>query len=150
MKFKQYPDRLIKNIISVPFIYFQIVPLIFCDICISFYHAVCFPLYGIPKVKRSQYIRVDRQKLAYLNGLDKLHCMYCGYANGFIHYAQKIAADTEVYWCGIKHKEDSSFIPPPHHKDFLAYGDEKAYQEFVMFDKNAESTESTPSQIGTM
>ncbi len=41
------------------------------------YQAVCFPVYGIPKVRRRDYFVFDRAHLAYLNALEKLNCAYC-------------------------------------------------------------------------
>jgi hypothetical protein len=60
---------------------------------------------------------------------DKLNCMYCGYANGLMAYGVRIAGDTERYWCGIKHDtpQRPGFKEPAHHKDFVKYGDEKAF-----------------------
>jgi len=70
----------------------MIVPVVFADICEEIYHRVCFPLYGIELVKRSRYIRVvDREKLPYLTWYEKLFCAYCGYVNGWFHYASVIA-----------------------------------------------------------
>jgi hypothetical protein len=54
--------------------------------------------------------------------------MYCGYANGLLHYASAIAGETEKYFCGIKHQSDPNFIEPPHHKNFVKYGDEEAFR----------------------
>jgi len=107
------------------------IPLVLFDLCAEIYHHVAFPLYGIPINKRSNYIRIDRQKLSYLSNTDKVWCMYCGYANGFMSYAVKIAGDTEAYWCGIKHKESGNFVAQPHQKDFLPYNDKKAYEEYI-------------------
>ena len=67
------------------------------------YVAVCFPVYGIPKVRHCDYISFDREKLAYLNGIEKLNCNYCAYANGLIAFVREIASRTEQYWCPIKH-----------------------------------------------
>ncbi|MEK7122306.1 MAG: hypothetical protein AAB855_00455, partial [Patescibacteria group bacterium] len=72
-----------------------------------------------------------RHHLSYLSAWEKLNCTYCGYANGFIMYAMRIAGETERYWCGIKHKEDPTFIPPPHHQFFLSYGNEEEFKEFI-------------------
>lgn len=72
---------------------------------------------------------MDRQKLSYLTIYDKVNCAYCGYANGLMHYGTRIAGDTEKYWCGIKHTPGKGFKEPEHHKDFLKYGDEKAFKE---------------------
>jgi len=41
------------------------------DMSISLYQFICFPLYGIPKVKRQDYIVFDRQYLHYLNFIEK-------------------------------------------------------------------------------
>lgn len=61
------------------------------------------PLYRISEVDRSDFITVDRHRLAYRNVIEKLNCVFCGYANGVLTYAREIAARTEQYWCPIKH-----------------------------------------------
>lgn len=129
MEYKKHPERFWRYVASAPFIYAMIVPLVFLDICLEIYHQVCFRLYGLPLVKRYKYIKIDRHKLKYLNNWEKVHCAYCGYANGLAHYFTAIAAETEKYWCGIKHAKDLNFIPPEHHKDFMEYGDKKAYEK---------------------
>jgi hypothetical protein len=53
-------------------------------------------------VPRRQFCVVDRHKLGYLNAIEKVHCVYCSYANGAIAYIREIAARTEQY-CPIKH-----------------------------------------------
>lgn len=129
MEHKKHKNRIWLHFISVPFIYSMIVPLVFLDISIEIYHNICFRLYGLPLVKRSKYIKIDRYKLKYLNCLDKINCAYCGYGNGLISYAQVIASESEKYWCGIKHKKDKNFVEPMHHREFLDYGDEKSFKE---------------------
>lgn len=109
----------------------MIVPFVFLDICLEIYHRICFPIYGIPLVDRRKYIRIDRHKLSYLKETEKVFCMYCGYANGLLHYATIIAAETEKYWCGIKHKSVAGFVSPSHHKDFLPYANHQAFEIFV-------------------
>jgi hypothetical protein len=136
MQYKKYEGhRRLRHLLSTPFIWLMIVPIVIMDIFGELYHRICFPLYGIECVKRKNYIRIDRHKLSYLNLKDKLSCMYCGYANGFLQYACEIAARTEKYWCGIKHKQGGSFIEPKHHKDFLKYGDKNAYAKFCKLKK---------------
>ncbi len=49
------------------------------------------------------YLAIDRHKLAYLNGLEKLNCLYCSYVNGLTPHVREVAARTEQYWCPIKH-----------------------------------------------
>ena len=129
MKYKQNNHRFVWHLLSMPVIYSMTIPLVILDLWIEIYHRICFAAYGIPYVKRGKYIRVDRQKLRYLSFLEKLNCMYCGYANGLLHYSLIIAGETEKYWCGIKHKPDSDFCEPEHHKEFIAYGDEEAYRK---------------------
>ncbi|PIS05272.1 MAG: hypothetical protein COT81_02000 [Candidatus Buchananbacteria bacterium CG10_big_fil_rev_8_21_14_0_10_42_9] len=136
MKNIHYPARWFTHLLFAPIIYAMIIPLVFLDICFEIYHRVCFPIYGIPYVKRSQYIIIDRHKLRYLNILQKLNCAYCGYANGLLKYASVIAGETEKYWCGIMHKRG---IPLPHQKNFLPYGDKEAYERYAK-ERNSIST----------
>jgi len=93
----------VRSIISAPFIYAMIVPILFFDITITLYQHICFRLYGIRRVDRSKYIVMDRHQLAYLNGVEKLNCLYCGYGNGVVAYTREVIARTEQYWCPIKH-----------------------------------------------
>lgn len=120
--FKYILTAQIRHLVSAPFIYMMIVPFIFLDIGLEIYHRVCFTLYGIPKVKRSNYILIDRHKLAYLNFMQKINCVYCGYGNGLMAYGKEIAGRTEKYWCPIKHAKE---IPDPHslYEDFFDYAD---------------------------
>ncbi len=90
-------------ILTAPVIYAGIVPFLVLDLFVTVYQAACFPIYGIAKVKRADYLVFDRHHLAYLNALEKLNCAYCAYANGLIGYTREIAARTEQYWCPIKH-----------------------------------------------
>ncbi|MBI4117569.1 MAG: hypothetical protein HY453_00595 [Parcubacteria group bacterium] len=107
----------------------MLIPTLFLDICMEIYHRICFPLYGLPYVKRSNYILIDRHRLQYLTFLQKIGCAYCGYANGVYNYAVEIAARTEQYWCGIMHEKKKGFIPPKHHANFLPYGDREAFEK---------------------
>lgn len=92
------------------------------------YHRICFPLLGIPIIKRRKYIKIDRHKLKYLDLMDKIGCTYCGYANGWINYASVIAGETERYWCGIKHAKSDNFVEPKHHAEFTEYDNEEEYK----------------------
>lgn len=91
------------TIATAPFIYALIFPFSMLDLFVSVYQAVCFPVYRIPKVSRSNFIVVDRQTLAYLNVIEKVNCVFCGYCNGVLAFAREVAARTEKYWCPIKH-----------------------------------------------
>lgn len=123
---KDYVQTL-KHILSIPFIYGAIIPLVVLDLGVEIYHRICFPLYNIDYVPRKRYIKFDRVKLPYLSPLQKFNCAYCSYGNGLIKYVSEVLAETERYWCGIKHEEDEMFIAPTHHEEFVEYGDEKAY-----------------------
>lgn len=112
----------IKHLLSLPFIYSMIIPVIVLDIFLAIYQWSAFPLYGIPKVKRREYIVYDRRFLDYLNIIQKAHCLYCSYVNGLFAYAVEIGARTERYWCPIK----AAGRPKAYHgwyKDFADYGD---------------------------
>ncbi|MFC1663328.1 hypothetical protein ACFL04_04180 [Patescibacteria group bacterium] len=128
MDYKKYSHN-IRNTVSLPFIWVTIIPLLVIDLLTEIYHRVCFPLYGLPRVKRGTYIRIDRHKLKYLNLVDKLGCVYCGYANGWLLYAADIAGKTEQYWCGIRHREHGDYKAPEHHQNFVDYGNEQQFKE---------------------
>lgn len=123
----------VRKFLSGPFTLAMIVPLVFLDVCIEIYHHTAFRLLGIPRVRRWDYIRIDRHKLSYLTPAQKVFCAYCGYANGLLPYAAKIAAETEKYWCAIMHRTrpGDSFKSPPHHETFLAYGDRESYERAI-------------------
>ena len=89
--------------LTAPIIWFCLIPALLLDLFVSIYHFTCFRIYGIPPVKRSDYVVIDRHSLQYLNPIEKLNCLYCSYFNGLIGYIQEIAARTEQYWCPIKH-----------------------------------------------
>jgi len=118
---------ILSYLVATPIIWLMIVPVVISDVCIEIYHRICFPIYGIPYVKRSEYIHiVDRAKLPYLSWSERLGCAYCGYVNGWFHYASVIAGRTEDYFCAIAHLEERGYIPSEHEKSFVKYGDETA------------------------
>lgn len=92
----------IRHLVSMPFIYGMIVPAVFLDLSLFIYQQTAIRLYGIPLVKRSDYIVYDRKHLSYLNIIQKVHCLYCSYVNGLFSYAVEVAGRTEKYWCPIK------------------------------------------------
>jgi len=120
-------NKTLRHLLSVPFIWVVLIPLLLLDLCVEVYHRICFPLYGLPLVRRQSYIRLDRYKLPYLSTIERLNCLYCEYANGLINYVQRIAGDTEGYWSAITHKKYAGFVAPSHHAGFSKYGDRKAY-----------------------
>ncbi len=127
MLYLKHHQQTFKHIIFGPIILTVIIPMVIMDAWVEIYHHLCFPLYGLPLVPRKNYVRIDRHKLSYLTWMQKIFCVYCGYANGLTGYWVKIAGDTEKYWCGIKHREGNGFIPPSHHQDFAKYGDKEDF-----------------------
>ena len=115
------------TVVSAPVIYSLIIPMLLADGWVSAYQAICFRAYRIPRVRRSDYIVLDRRKLAYLNGIEALNCVYCGYVNGLIAYVREIGSRTEQYWCPIKH---ALHMTDPHlrYYEFLEYGDASGYR----------------------
>jgi len=103
VRVKNNPMHFLLIGITAPAIYGLIVPVVITDLFASLYQAICFPVYQIPKVKRSQYLALDRRKLKHLTFAQKMNCLYCDYANGVFAYAAEIAGRTEWYWCPIKH-----------------------------------------------
>ncbi|HEY1765208.1 MAG TPA: hypothetical protein VGF85_09815 [Opitutaceae bacterium] len=115
-------------LISTPVIWLCAIPIAMADIVGSFYQAVCFPIYGIPKVRRSDYLSFDRHHLAYLNFADKFNCAYCAYVNGILAYFTEIAARTEQHWCPIKHAGCVKCVHS-RYKRFVEFGDAEKYLE---------------------
>jgi hypothetical protein len=120
-------------VLSAPFIYALIFPLLILDLFVSVYQAVCFPIYKIEKVHRHDYISFDRHHLAYLNLVEKINCACSSSANGLIGYTREIASLTEAYWCPIKHAKRLNGSHP-RYKNFLDYGDAEAYATKVAGD----------------
>lgn len=117
-----------QNLITGPIIYSMIIPLLVTDLFVSFYQATCFPIYGIKKVRRADYVVFDRQQLNYLNFIEKFHCTYCAYGTGMIEYIREIVARTEQYFCPIKHARK---IIGTHarYTRFIEFGDAEDYEK---------------------
>lgn len=109
----------LRNVISAPFIYAMIIPFVLLDLFLFIYQTICFPLYRIPKVKRSNYVIVDRHHLGYLNAIEKVNCAFCGYADGLLAYTRQVLSRTEMYWCPIKHAR--KVLDP--HRDYVRFSD---------------------------
>lgn len=116
-----------QNLITGPVIYGMALPLMLVDLCVTVYQWICFPIYGISKVKRSDYMVYDRQHLGYLNVFERFHCTYCEYANGLMAYMTEIVARTEQYFCPIKHARKILGTHARYNR-FLDYGDAADYE----------------------
>ncbi len=114
-------------ILTAPAIYALIIPLVLLDLFVAVYQVACFPVYGIPRVRRRDYLAFDRGQLAYLNAIEKLNCAYCSYANGLLAYVREVASRTEEYWCPIKHARRVLGVHA-RYGSFVDYGDGDAYR----------------------
>jgi hypothetical protein len=114
------------HLLSAPVIYGAAIPLLLTDLAIIVYQAICFPIYGIPKVRRVDHFVYDRGLLPYLNTIEKFNCLYCSYGNGLMSYGREIVARTEQYWCPIKHARRLR-APHEHYNAFFDYGDAERY-----------------------
>ena len=94
----------------------------------SVYQMINFPVYKIPKVKRSKYIIIDRHHLRHLNFMEKIFCVFCGYVNGVIQYCAEIGSRTEEFWCPIKHSKRTGYEHKRYDK-YLDYDDSKEYHQ---------------------
>lgn len=130
-------------LLTTPVIYACLVPIALLDLICSTYQWICFPIYGIPRVRRSEYLAFDRHHLSYLNLIEKINCEYCAYANGILAYVGEIAARTEQYWCPIKHFRCVK-CAHKHYKNFLSYGDGEGYVRQLEKIRGAFQDESSP------
>ncbi|TIH19349.1 hypothetical protein D0S45_03990 [Marinifilum sp. JC120] len=114
--------------LTLPFIFMPLIPALMIDVAVWLYQLMCFPVYGIPRVKRRDYVVIDRQSLKYLNLIEKVNCYYCGYFNGLIGFVREVAARTEQYWCPIRHARPVKSVHS-RYRHFFPYGDAKGYRE---------------------
>jgi hypothetical protein len=54
-------------VLTAPVIYLGWIPFLLLDLFVSLYQAVCFPVYGIPKARRGDFLVFDRERLPYLD-----------------------------------------------------------------------------------
>lgn len=115
------------HVLTAPLVWLCLIPAALLDMTATLYQRVCFSLYGIPAVRRADYVVFDHQFLKYLNVVEKLNCLYCSYFNGLLAYVQEIAARTEQFWCPIKHAKRLKNIHS-RYKLFFDYGDGERYR----------------------
>lgn len=127
-RIRRKPVHFALLVLTAPIIYGMLLPIAFADAFASLYQAVCFRVYRIPRVTRSEYVVFDRAKLAPLSWAEKFNCVYCEYANGVVAYVREVIARTEWYWCPIKHARE---IPDPHaHYDrFIGYDEVQDFRD---------------------
>ena len=123
-------------LLTAPVIYSVLVPFVVLDAWITLYQAICFRAWGLRPVRRRDYFVIDRHRLPYLNGLEKIHCVFCSYTNGLLAYVHEVASRTEQYWCPIKHDRR---VRGAHDRyaAFAPYGDAGAYLGRLPFYRDA-------------
>jgi hypothetical protein len=98
----------IPNMLTMPIIGSLIVPVGLLDLWVTLYQAICFRVYGIALVPRS---------------------------NGVFAYVREVAARTEQYWCPIRHAKQV-LAPHTHYRQFVDYGDAEGYHRRLMYLRN--------------
>lgn len=128
--------------LTAPLIYSGFVPFALMDLFVTLYQRICFPVYGIPRVRRADYMAFDRGDLPYLNAIERFNCFYCSYGNGVAAYLREVAARTEQYWCPIKHARR---IVAAHERypRFFEFGDAEAYRKGLERVRNSFEDEAT-------
>jgi hypothetical protein len=116
--------------VTAPIIYSGVIPFALLDLFLTVFQGICFPVYGVPKARRADYIVFDRGGLKYLNLLERLNCAYCSYGNGVLAFGAEVAGRTEQHWCPIKH---AARLRAPHsrYSHFFDYGDAQRYSRDV-------------------
>lgn len=112
-------------IIAGLILYLGIFVFVLFDAFVTFYQHTCFRAYKIPTVKRGVFFTFEKTKLRGLNFIQKWNYMYGSYAKGVMAYVKIIYAETERFWCPIKHA-----------KKTLGYHD--LYDEFAEYGKAEE------------
>lgn len=118
-------------VMTAPIIYSLILPIVLIDLWVTIYQFICFRVYGVAPVRRGRFMVIDRQHLAYLNGIEKLNCVCCGYANAVFAYVREVTGRTEQYWCPIRHAKRLR-APHAHYREFVDYGDAEGYRKRLM------------------
>jgi hypothetical protein len=120
----------VRLLLTMPFIYGMIIPLVLIDFAISFYQLVCFPAYGIPLVSRKKYVQLVRRGRG-LPWHDNVNCLYCSYANGVCAYLRAVLIETEKYWCPIKYQARQGYQPPHPQEAYAEDGDHDALKKAI-------------------
>ncbi len=113
-------------LLTSPIIYSVFIPLVLLDVFVTLYQTICFPIYGIEKARRSDFLTFDRKHLTYLNAIERFNSMYGSYSNGLLSYAFDVAGKSEKYWCPIKHARRMQGVHA-HYSDFVEYGDAEGF-----------------------
>jgi hypothetical protein len=128
-------DSRLLAILTAPIIYSGVVPFALLDLFLAVYQAICFPVYGIPKAKRADYLVFDRGRLEYLNLVERINCVYCSYGNGLLAWAREISGRTEQHWCPIRHARRLRDLHS-RYGHFVEYGNAAQYRDEIELVRN--------------
>ena len=133
------------TVLTAPVIYSILIPTLLLDLLVSLYQWICFPIYRIPRVRRREFVVMDRHRLGYLNYIEKINCVYCGYVNGVFAFVREVGSRTEQYWCPIKHARR---VKGCHARQcmFCEYGDAEGFRSD--FDELRQEFTDIKSSIG--
>lgn len=120
-----------RELIGIPFTFIMFFPALFLDIMLLIYQNIVFRVYWIPLVERKEYIDYDKNKLDYLNFIQKINCFYCSYVNWLFAFAVEVWWRTEKYWCPIKHAKKLVWWHK-WEKSFADYGDIKWFEDALI------------------
>lgn len=128
--YRFFRDLQFRNLLVSIGIYVMFFAIVVIDLLVFLFQSIVFPLLGLEKISRSEFIVIDRHKLQYLNFFEKLGCVYCSYANGVAAYYSEVAGATESYYCPIKHARR---VRKPHayYHEFVPYGYAEEYRERI-------------------
>jgi hypothetical protein len=97
-------------------LYLAFPAIVILDITMSLGNLIIFRIAGIPRLKRSNYIKPwSRLKIPNSNIWFKLGCVYCSYANGVAYFFRDVAMSVEFLMCPWKQKDRTKIT---HHRVF--------------------------------
>jgi hypothetical protein len=114
--------------LGAPLLFACVLPAALFDAAVAFYQKVCFPVYGIPQVRRGDYIVSDREAFSGLPLLERLSAAAIGYVRGVLAFTGEAAGRTEQFWCPIKHARALAGVHSRYDR-FFDFGDETAWRE---------------------
>lgn len=98
------------------------------DLFVTVYQTICFPVYRIPKVKRSDYPGIRSSDLPYLSTSSRNSTVFTALMarRGGLTPARGLR--TEQYWCRIKHARRIKAAHERYPK-FFDHGDAEAFRQ---------------------
>ncbi len=115
------------SLLTAPVIYSLLLPFLLLDAWTTAYQWVCFPIYGIARVRRAPFLALDRHKLQYpeRDRAGQLHLLHLCQRRHRLRPRSRGAHRTGT-WCPIKHARP---VPAPHghYHHFFDYGDAEGY-----------------------